>query len=120
MVRQLIGTWIIIAVAFAITGWLLPGVEINGGVLGVLWIAALFGLVNAFLGTLLRILTLPLIVLTFGLFALLVNTLLIAITAGLSSDLDVNGFWTALWAAILISIITTTLTFLFRRDSVPA
>ena len=120
MIKQLLGSWLILAVAVAVTGWLLPGVDLNGGLVGVLWVSLLFGLVNALLGTVLRVLTLPLILLTFGLFALLVNTLMIGITAWLSSDLDVDGFWAAFWAAILISIISTTLTYLLRRDSRPA
>src|SRR3954464_2765129 len=120
MVKQLLASWLILAIAVAVTAWLLPGVDLHGGVFAVLWISFLFGLVNPHLGTVLRILTLPLILLTFGLFALLVNTLIIAITAGLSSDLDIDSFWAAFWAAILISIISTVLTYLFRRDRAAA
>jgi putative membrane protein len=116
MIKAFVASWVLMAVAVALTAWLLPGVELHGGVVGVLWVSLLLGLVNAFLGTLLKVLTLPFIVLTFGLLALLINTLMLAITAGLSKDLDINSFWTALWAAILISIFSMVFGVLFRRD----
>jgi uncharacterized membrane protein YvlD (DUF360 family) len=71
----------LLAVAIALTAWLLPNVDINGGFFAVLWIAALFGLINAVLGTILRILTLPLTLLTLGLFSLVVNAVLVEITS---------------------------------------
>jgi putative membrane protein len=114
MLRRLIVCWLLEAVAIALTAWLLPDVSINGGVLAVLWVAALFGLVNAILGTILRLLTLPLTILTLGLFALVVNALLVLITAALTKHFDVEGFWGAFWAAILITIFSTVLGWLFR------
>ena len=113
-VRFLIG-WALLAVAFGITSWLLSGMEVSGGVWGYLWVSALFGIVNAIIGTILRILTLPLILLTFGLFAILVNALLLQITDALSSHLTIDEFWwTAIWAAIILSLVSFALSLAAR------
>jgi putative membrane protein len=106
---------VILAVAVALTTWLLPGVHVSGGVLTYLWIALLFALVNAILGPILHLVALPLTVLTFGLFALVVNTALVAITAGLSSHFAIDSFWAAFFAAILITVIAGVLNLLIRR-----
>ena len=63
----------ITALAFVVTAWLLSGMELSGGFFGALWVALIFGVINTFLGTIIRLLTLPLIMLTLGLFAVLIN-----------------------------------------------
>lgn len=109
LVRFLIG-WALLAVAFGITSWLLSGMEVSGGVWGYIWVSALFGIVNAVLGTILRLFTLPLILLTFGLFAVLINALLLQITDALTSHLTIDEFfWTAIWAAIILSLVSFVL-----------
>ena len=109
LVRFLIG-WALLAVAFGITSWLLSCMEVSGGVWGYIWVSALFGIVNAVLGTILRLFTLPLILLTFGLFAVLINALLLQITDALTSHLTIDEFfWTAIWAAIILSLISFVL-----------
>ena len=80
MLVGLLISWAVIAVMFAVTTWILPGMEVSGGFWGYLWVSLLFGIVNAFIGTILRILTFPLTVLTFGLFSILVNAFLLQIT----------------------------------------
>ena len=98
------------ALAFGITAWLLSGMELSGGVLGALWVSLLFGVVNAVLGTILRLLTLPLILLTLGLFAILINAVLLGITDWLTSHLSIDEFWwTTIWAAIILAIVTVVL-----------
>jgi putative membrane protein len=72
-------------------------------------VALLFGLVNAFLGPFLRLLALPFTLLTLGVFALVVNAVLVAITAGLSSKFDVGGFFSAFVAALVISLVSMLL-----------
>ena len=78
MLLYLLLRWALIALAFAITSWLLSGMDVSGGFWGYVWVSALFGIVNAVLGTLLRIITLPLTLITFGLFAIIINALLLA------------------------------------------
>jgi putative membrane protein len=101
---RLLVRWVLLAVSIALTAWLLPNVTIHGGVFAVLWVALLFGLVNMLIGTVLRLLTLPLTILTLGLFALVINALMVEITSHITKHFDVNGFWAAFWAAILISV----------------
>lgn len=113
--------WLFIAGALATAAALVPGVEISGGVLGLLGVAALFGIVNAVIGPVLRLLSLPLTVITVGLFALVVNGVLLALTAWLSASLDVGGFLQAVLAAVVISAVSALAQFmLYGRGPQPA
>jgi putative membrane protein len=108
-------SWAILAAAFALTSWVLSGMEVSGGFWGYLWVSALFGVVNAILGTLLRILTLPLNLLTLGLFSVVINAILLSVTDALSSHLTIDDFfWTAIWAAIILAVATVVLELLVR------
>ena len=85
------------------------------------WHTLLFGIVNLFIGTILRILTLPLTLLTFGLFLIIVNALLLEITDALSSHLTIDDFfWTAILAAIILSLATMLLDWAVRSVLAPA
>jgi putative membrane protein len=107
--------WAVLAGAFAVTTWLLSGIEISGGFWGYLWVSALFGIVNAIIGTILRILTLPLTIVTLGLFSLVVNALMLELTDALTSHLTIDEFfWTAIWAAIILSIVSVILDIIVR------
>ena len=106
---QLLVAWAIVAVGFAITSWLLDGMDVSGGVGGYIWVSAIFGLVNAILGTIFRILTLPLTVITLGLFSIIVNAVLLSITDALSSHLMIDDFF---WAAIILAVVTVVLNLL--------
>jgi putative membrane protein len=112
--------WVVLACAFAITSWLLSGMNVSGGFWAYLWIAALFGIVNAILGTLLRLLTLPLMVVTLGLFSIVVNAALLEVIDAISSHLSIDQFfWTAIWAAIILALVAVILDLIvaaaFRR-----
>ena len=113
--------WVVLAVAFGITSWLLSGMSVSGGIGAYLWIAALFGVVNAILGTLLRLLTLPLMIITLGLFSIVVNAAMLELIDAISSHLTIDDFfWTAIWAAIILSISAVILDLIvesaFRRQ----
>lgn len=115
MFRQFLISLFVVAASVWVTALIVPSVEVDGGVFTYLWIAILFGLVNAFLGPILHILALPLTVLTLGLFALVVNGALLGITAWLSGDLlNVGGFWGTVLGALVISIVMALLWFLTR------
>jgi putative membrane protein len=115
MLKQATAVWVCLSVAIAVTAALIPSVDIDGGVFSLLGVAALFGLVNAIIGPILRLLSLPLLLITFGLFALVINAALLGITAGLSDVLDVGGFFSVVVAAILISVISALLGFFAER-----
>ena len=120
MFKQLLIVWFITAAALAIAAWLVPSVEIEGGFFSVLGLAVVFGLVNAIIGTLLRLISLPLTLMTFGLFGLVINGVLLAITAGLTDVLDVGGFFATILAAIVISVVSSLLLMVTGRLFVPA
>ena len=109
MLVRILLRWAIIGVAFVVAVTLLTNIEITGGFWSYVWVAALFGLVNAFIGTFLRILTFPITLLTLGISALFVNTALLALTASLSENLTIHGFWAAFWAALIITLVSMIL-----------
>ena len=105
----------IIMAAFGITAWLLDGMDMSGGFFGYLWVALLFGLVNAVVGTILRLLTLPLILLTFGILAIFINAFLLEITDALTDNLTIDEFWwTSIWASIILAIVMVVLDWVVR------
>jgi putative membrane protein len=125
MLLVLLVRWALLAAAFAITSWLLTGMSVSGGFWAYVWVSLLFGVINAIIGTVLRILTLPLTVLTLGLFSLIVNAILLNITDGLTSHLTIDQFWwTAIWAAIIMAIVSVILDvvvgLIWRPDTRPA
>lgn len=107
MLRRLLLHWVLLAVVLAVVAYAVPAVEVNGGLWGLVVTAAVFGLVNAIVGPVLRLLTLPVTLVTFGLFALVVNGVLLALAAGLSDHLDVGGPLSTVVAALLISVLNT-------------
>jgi len=121
LLGSLLIRWAVLAGAFAVTAWLLSGVDVSGGAWGYIWVSALFGIVNAFIGTILRILTFPLTLLTLGLFSIIVNALLLKITEGLTDRLIIDEFWwTTIWAAIILSIASVILDMIVRNVLAPA
>lgn len=110
MLAYLLIRWAVLAGAFAITASLLGGMDVSGGFWGYVWVSALFGIVNAFVGTVVRILTLPLTLLTLGLFLIIVNALMLELTDAITDHLTIDEFWwTAIWAAIILSLVTVVL-----------
>jgi len=120
MLKHLLIVWASLAVAFAVTEWLVPAVDVDGGVLTYIGVAALFGLVNALIGSVLRLLSIPLLLITFGLFALVINAALLGITAGLTDVLDVGGFFSTVVAAFLISVVSAAVSWVALRVLTPA
>jgi len=97
---------LIIALGLGLASWLIPGVEITGA--GTLVVAALLlGLVNAIIRPLLVLLTLPITILTLGLFLLIVNAGMFAMVAAMLDGFAVAGFWSALFGAIIVSLTST-------------
>ncbi len=112
---DLLVRWVVVAAGFAVTSAVLSGLDVTGGFWGYVWIAALFGVVNAIIGTVLRIITLPLRVVTLGLISVIVSAVLLSITDGLSDHLTIDDFfWTAIWAALVLGIVTVILDLVLR------
>jgi putative membrane protein len=106
MLVRLLVRLVVLAAIIGLVAWLVPGFEVNGGFGWLLWIAFLWSVINAFVGPILRLLSLPLIVFTLGLFLIVINAALVAITAWLSDHLDVDSFGAALLGGLLIGLFS--------------
>lgn len=107
--------WLISAVAIMITSYLLPGVALTGFWAAV-WVALFLGLVNTFIKPLLILLTLPINILTLGLFTLVINALLILLASSVIDGFSVGGFWVAFLFGIILSLFNYLLNSLFGND----
>ncbi|MBU1071489.1 phage holin family protein [Patescibacteria group bacterium] len=104
----MIGKLLISAVAFYVTAYLLPGVVISGWS-SLLVVSVVWGILAMLVRPLLILLTLPVNIMTLGLFTLVINGVLVLMTAKLVDGFSVDGFGTAVLAAILLSIINMIL-----------
>jgi putative membrane protein len=104
------------AAALWVATRIVPGVDYRGEALPFFAVALLFGIVNAFIRPIVKILAFPIIILTLGLFTLVVNGLMLWLTSALSSALGlgfrVSGFWAALFGALVVSLVSTLLSLL--------
>ena len=120
--RSLILRWLITTLAIFAAVYLVPGITFAGPGWELGLVAAVFALVNIGLRPLLSLLTCPLIILTLGLFGLVINALLLLLTAWIASGLGVqfmiNGFWPAFWGGLIIAIVTMILTVLAGEQRV--
>jgi len=110
------------AAALWVATRVVPGVSYHGGVGPFVVVALIFGIINATLRPLTKLLTCPIILLTLGLFALVVNGLMLWLTSTVADSLGigfrVNGFWPAFWGALVVSIVSTLLSMSVRAGEV--
>jgi putative membrane protein len=106
------------AIAIWVATKIVPGIAYDS-VVSLVGVALLFGLVNAFLRPVLRLLTCPLILVTLGLFTFILNALLFMLTAWLGRvfglGFHVDGFWAAFWGALVISIVSVLLSLVIKE-----
>jgi len=106
------------AAALWVATQIVPGVSFDGSLLAFLGVALVFGVINATLRPLTKILTFPLIIVTLGIFALIVNGLMLWLTSSLSRSLGlgfhVSGFWAAFFGALVVSIVSALLSLSMR------
>jgi putative membrane protein len=111
------------AAALWVATRLVPGVSFDGGALPFLGVALVFGVINAFIRPVMKVLTFPLIIVTLGIFALVVNGLMLWLTSSLSASLGlgfhVTGFWAAFFGGLVVSLVSTILSLLIREPSSP-
>ncbi|MFW6062688.1 MAG: phage holin family protein [Chloroflexota bacterium] len=113
--------WVVNAIALWVAVQIVPGLEhVGESGLSLLLIALIFGLVNALVRPIIVLLTCPLIVLTMGLFILIINAVMLSITAWLSNmfglGLVVEGFWPTFWGALVISIVSSVISLLVKDE----
>jgi putative membrane protein len=121
--RSLVLHWLLNAAALWLAAWLLPGLDFQGTVLQLLMVAAVFGIVNSLLRPILTVLTCPLIVVTLGLFTLVINALMLLLTGWLSVRWDlgfsVTGFWAAFFGGLVVGLASVFLSLLLPRAAAP-
>jgi putative membrane protein len=108
---RLLVRWLISAVSIMIVAYLVPGFVVHG-VVAALIAAVIIGLVNATLGSVVKILTLPLTFLTLGLFLIVVNAIMLKVAAALTPGFEVQTWGAAFIGAILLSLVSTFLNWL--------
>lgn len=100
---------LISAVAVWVAAYFIPGVAVQGGAGTYLIVAIVLGFLNAFVKPILTVLTIPITIITLGLFLLVLNVLMVYLTAYLIPNFQVTGFIAALLFSIVVSIITSLL-----------
>jgi putative membrane protein len=100
--------WLIAALAIGVTAYLLPGVSVDG-IVPALVAAVVLGFVNAVLRPILILLTLPITVVTLGLFALVINALLVMLASFAVPGFEVAGFWWALAFSVVLAFVNVGL-----------
>jgi putative membrane protein len=96
--------WMVSTVAILCAAYLLEGIYVTG-VFSAFFGAVVLAILNAFLRPLLILLTLPINILTLGLFTTIINAFILKMASGLIPGFYVQGFWTALWGALIISLV---------------
>jgi len=111
--------WVLVnALALAVATWWLDGIRLTGKsdtdrILTLLLVALIFGVINTIVGPAVKLLSLPFIIVTLGLLLLVINALLLMLTSWVSKEVGlgfhVNGFWTAVWGALIVTVSTWVL-----------
>jgi len=96
--------WILLTLSVLLAAYLLEGIRVSG-FFSALLAAAVLGFLNVFFRPILLVLTLPVNVLTLGLFTFLINALILKMASGVIPGFDVQGFWTAVFGALVISVV---------------
>ena len=119
--RSLLLHWVLNAAALWLAAWLLPGLDFHGSGLDLLVVAAVFGVVNSLLRPILTVLTCPFIVLTLGLFTLVINAVMLLVTGWISARWDlgftVSGFWAAFLGGLVVGLVSLVLTMVLPREA---
>src|ERR1044071_8439755 len=107
-------TWLVVnALALGAATWLFDGITLEGDtdtdkLVTLLVVGAIFGLITSFVRPIVQLLSLPLIILTLGLMLIVINALMLMLTSWIAEKADlgfhVDGFWTAVWGSIVISL----------------
>ena len=104
MIQALV-RWLVLTVAVWIAAEIVPGIDYDG-FRGLLIASLVLGILNSFVKPVLRLISLPFIILSLGLFLLIINAMLLGMTAWLVPSFKVSGFWPALGGSLVISIVS--------------
>ncbi len=110
--------WLILTFSIIATSYLIDGIQVSG-FLSAFFAAAILGILNAFFRPILLILTLPVNILSLGLFTFVINAIVLMMVSGMISGFEVYGFWSAVFGSFLISLVSWLLTsFIGERGTV--
>ena len=112
---RLLVRWLINALSLLIVAYIVPGFELHGFTAALI-AAVVFGLINATLGLFLKVVTFPLTILSFGLFLIVINAILLKMTASVTRGFAVHTWTAALIGAIVLSLVSTFLHWLIRDN----
>jgi len=110
------------AIALYLTVLIVPGITLTTGLASIIWLALIFGLVNALFRPLLKFLTCPLIILTLGLFTLVINTFLFWLTSVIGQSFGIGllisdpVFWNAFLGGLVVSIVSVLMTIILKDE----
>lgn len=114
--------WLINAIALYLAILIVPGLDLRSGMVSIIWLALIFGFVNALFRPLLKFLTCPLILLTLGLFTLVINTFLFWLTSvigqsfGLALVIADPIWWNAFLGGLVVSIVSVLMTLILKDE----
>jgi putative membrane protein len=107
---------VINAAALWLASYIVDGFEVTGTVINLIVVAIIFGLVNAIIRPIVKLLTLPINIVTLGLFTIVINVFMLYIVSWLSANVNIDGLWAALLASLVISIVSTILSWFLKDD----
>lgn len=114
--------WVINAIGLYLAILILPGIDLTSGLVSIIWLALIFGVINALFGPLLKFLTCPLILLTLGLFTLVINTFLFWLTSvigqsfGIALLINDPVWWNAFLGGLIVSIVSVIMTMILKDE----
>lgn len=97
--------WIIYAILIVFVAWIVPGIEVANFV-SALFVCIVLALINTFIKPLIQIITLPVNILTLGLFSLVINALMLMLAGWIAPGFEVEGFLSALFGSLLLSLFS--------------
>jgi putative membrane protein len=110
------------AIALYLAIQILPGIELSSGLVSIIWLALIFGIINALFRPLLQFLTCPLIILTLGLFTLVINTFLFWLTSVIGQSFGIElmisdpVWWNAFLGGLVVSIVSVFMTMILKDE----
>lgn len=95
--------WVVYAILIIFVSWIVPGIEVDNFI-SVMFVCIIIALINTFIKPLLQLITLPINILTLGLFSLVINALMLMLAGWIAPGFEVEGFLSALFGSLLLSL----------------
>ena len=96
--------WILFALSIMLVAWIVPGISVSGFLVALL-VSVVLGIINVLIKPLIYFISIPINILTLGLFSFVINALLLMLAGNITPGFTVDGFWSALYGSILLAIL---------------